>query len=105
MHRARPVATLGAIFWTTESRHPFWRRFYPFVPALYAAARWLRAPMFCLAVGSQANIGGAVSTPVVAAAFHPTLAPVGVLLALLGFALGTYGGWLTGQLMRIVARQ
>jgi len=61
--------------------------------------------MFCLAVGSQANIGGAVSTPLVAAAFHPTLAPVGVLLALLGFALGTYGGWLTGQLMRIVARQ
>jgi len=72
---------------------------------IYAAARWLRAPMFCLAVGSQANIGGAVSTPVVAAAFHPALAPVGVLLALLGFALGTYGGWLTGQLMRIVAGQ
>jgi uncharacterized membrane protein len=46
-----------------------------------------------------------VSTPVVAAAFHPALAPVGVLLALLGFALGTYGGWLTGQLMRIVAGQ
>ena len=72
---------------------------------IYAVARWLRAPMFCLAVGSQANIGGAVSTPVVAAAFHPALAPVGVLLALLGFALGTYGGWLTGQLMRIVAGQ
>jgi len=70
---------------------------------IYAVARWLRAPMFCLAVGSQANIGGAASAPVVAAAFHPALAPVGVLLAVLGYALGTYGGWLCGQLMRMVA--
>ncbi len=72
---------------------------------IYLVARWLRAPMFCLAVGSQANIGGAASAPVVAAAFHPALAPVGVLLAVLGYALGTYGGWLSGQLMRIVAGQ
>jgi uncharacterized membrane protein len=70
---------------------------------VYVVARWLRAPMFCLAVGSQANIGGAASAPVVAAAFHPALAPVGVLLAVLGYALGTYGGWLAGQLMRLVA--
>lgn len=72
---------------------------------IYAVARWLRAPMFCFAVGSQANIGGAASAPVVAAAFHPALAPVGVLLAVLGYALGTYGGWLSGQLMRMVAGQ
>jgi uncharacterized membrane protein len=65
---------------------------------------WLiKAPLFFLAVGSQANIGGAASAPVVASAFHPALAPVGVLLAVLGYALGTYGGWLSGQLMRIVA--
>ena len=52
---------------------------------------WLiRAPYFFLAVGSKANIGGAASAPVVAAAFHPSLAPVGVLLAVLGYALGTY---------------
>jgi uncharacterized membrane protein len=42
---------------------------------------WIRAPFFFLAVGSKANIGGAASAPVVAAAFHPSLAPVGVLLA------------------------
>ena len=65
---------------------------------------WLiKAPLFFLAVGSQANVGGAASAPVVASAFHPALAPVGVLLAVLGYALGTYGGWLCGQLMRIVA--
>ena len=56
-------------------------------------------------VGSQANVGGAASAPVVASAFHPALAPVGVLLAVLGYALGTYGGWLCGQLMRVVAPQ
>lgn len=66
-------------------------------------ARWLRAPVFYMAVGSQANVGGAASAPVVASAFHPALAPVGVLLAVLGYALGTYGGWISGQLMRIVA--
>ena len=54
-------------------------------------------------MGSKANIGGAASAPVVAAAFHPSLAPVGVLLAVLGYALGTYGAWLCGILMQAVA--
>ncbi|HLU61170.1 MAG TPA: DUF819 family protein [Gammaproteobacteria bacterium] len=66
-------------------------------------ARLIRAPTFYMAVGSQANIGGAASAPVVAAAFHPSLAPVGVLLAVFGYALGTYGAYICGQLMRIVS--
>ncbi len=65
----------------------------------------LRAPTFYMAVASQANIGGAASAPVVAAAFHPSLAPVGVLLAVLGYALGTYCAWITGQLLRLAAGQ
>jgi uncharacterized membrane protein len=64
---------------------------------------WLiKAPVFYMAVGSQANIGGAASAPIVASAFHPALAPVGVLLAVFGYALGTYGGWLCGQLLRLL---
>ena len=70
---------------------------------LLTVGRIIKAPTFYLAVGSQANVGGAASAPVVASAFHPTLAPVGVLLAVLGYALGTYGAWLCGQLMRVVA--
>lgn len=70
---------------------------------MIVVARLMKAPYFFLAVGSQANIGGPASAPVVAAAFHPALAPVGVLLAVIGYALGTYGGWLTGQLMRLVS--
>jgi uncharacterized membrane protein len=50
----------------------------------------LKAPIFFAAVGSKANIGGAASAPIVASAFHPALAPVGVLLAIGGYVLGTY---------------
>jgi uncharacterized membrane protein len=71
--------------------------------AMLLVARLIRAPMFYLGVGSMANIGAAASAPVVAGAFHPALA-VGVLLAVLGYALGTYGGWLSGQLMRWVGQ-
>jgi uncharacterized membrane protein len=70
---------------------------------LIVVARLIRAPVFFLAVGSQANIGGAASAPIVASAFHPALAPVGVLMAVVGYILGTYGAWLCGQLMRIVS--
>jgi uncharacterized membrane protein len=70
---------------------------------LLGVAKLIKAPFFFLAVGSKANIGGAASAPVVAAAFHPSLAPVGVLLAVIGYALGTYGAWLCGILMQVVA--
>jgi len=70
---------------------------------LILVARLIKAPIFYLAVGSQANVGGAASAPVVASAFHPTLAPVGVLLAVLGYALGTYAAWLCGVMMAAVA--
>ena len=79
-----------------------WMAFHAVV--MLVVARLIRAPAFFLAVASQANIGGAASAPVVAAAFHPSLAPVGVLLAVLGYALGTYGGWVCGQLMRLVSQ-
>lgn len=70
---------------------------------LVVVARLIKAPFFFLAVGSKANIGGAASAPVAAAAFHPSLAPVGVLLAVLGYALGTYGGWLSGLMMYAIS--
>lgn len=66
-------------------------------------ARLVRAPLFFLAVGSQANIGGAASAPVVANAFHPALAPVGVLVAVAGYALGTYCAYLTGLALQALA--
>lgn len=73
------------------------------VGLLFLVAYIIRAPYFFLAVGSKANIGGAASAPVVAAAFHPSLAPVGVLLAVLGYVLGSAGAYLCGLMMRAVS--
>ncbi len=71
---------------------------------LLLGVAWLiRAPFFFVAVGSKANVGGAASAPVVASAFHPALAPVGVLLAVLGYAVGTYGAILCAEMMRAVS--
>jgi uncharacterized membrane protein len=77
-----------------------WMLFH--VILLLGVAKLIKAPFFFVAVGSKANIGGAASAPVVAAAFHPALAPVGVLLAVLGYALGTYGAILCAQMMAAV---
>ncbi len=66
---------------------------------LIVVARIIHAPFFFVAVGSKANVGGAASAPVVAAAFHPALAPVGVLLSVLGYAVGTYGAILCASWM------
>lgn len=57
---------------------------------LILVAKLIKAPYFFMAVGSQANVGGAASAPVVAAAFHPSLTSVGVLLAVFGYVVGTY---------------
>ncbi len=70
---------------------------------LIIVAKLIKAPYFFLAVGSQANVGGAASAPVVAAEFHPSLASVGVLLAVFGYVVGTYGAILCTILMEMAA--
>ena len=73
------------------------------VVILLIVARVIRAPIFFVAVGSQANIGGAASAPVVASAFHPALAPVGALLAIVGYVMGTYAGVVCMKVMQRIA--
>jgi len=70
------------------------------VTVLLFVGKLIKAPFFFVAVGSQANVGGAASAPIVASAFHPALAPVGVLLAVFGYALGTYAAWFCAILMQ-----
>lgn len=70
---------------------------------LIITAKIIKAPFFFIAVGSQANVGGAASAPIVASAFSPSLAPVGVLMAVLGYALGTYGAIICAYMMSYVA--
>ena len=70
---------------------------------LIIVAKIIKAPYFFLALGSQANVGGAASAPIVAQAFHPSLATVGVLLAVFGYAIGTVGAILCTILMELSA--
>lgn len=103
------VATIGMHMNITEIfKHPglfvigfVWMLFH--AALMLGVGRLIRAPLFFIAVGSQANVGGAASAPVVASVFHQSLASVGVLLAVLGYVLGTYGAWVCAQLMRWAA--
>ena len=73
------------------------------VACLAIAARLLRAPCFLFATGSMANVGGVISAPVIAAVYQPALAPVGILMGVLGNIVGTPAGLLCAQLMAWVA--
>lgn len=71
------------------------------VAILLLVARWIRAPLFFLATGSMANVGGAASAPVVAGVYHPAMAPIGVMMAVAGYVVGIYAAlscaWMLGQ--------
>jgi len=70
-----------------------------------AGARLFRIDISSTAIASAANIGAAASAPIVAAFHRPSLVPVSILMALIGYALGNYLAPITGQLARIVAGQ
>ena len=70
---------------------------------LFGAAKLLRAPLFFVATGSMANVGGVVSAPVVASVYRRALAPVGVLMGVTGYLIGIYGGLLCAWLLAKVA--
>lgn len=73
------------------------------VLVIFLVAKFTKTPFFFMAVGSMANIGGPASAPVIASAFHPSLAPVGVLLAVFGYVIGTYGAYICGLMMQAVS--
>ena len=71
--------------------------------AIFVVGKWLKAPYHYMAIASQANVGGIASTSIVATAFSPRLTPMGIILALLGYAVGTYGGYLSAILMKWIS--
>lgn len=73
------------------------------IALLWLLGKLLRVPFFYFAMGSQANIGGPASAPVVASVFHPSLAPVGALLGALGYASGTVLAYVVGITLRAMA--
>lgn len=86
-----PMFLVAGIFWIAIH-----------ATVLLIAARLLRAPLFFFATSSMANIGGAVSAPIVASVYQRAMAPVGLLMAVLGYILGTYVGlgcaWILGKM-------
>ncbi len=104
------VATIGMKMNIVELYHN-WTKYWAIIligliwmlvhiTVLLVVAKIIRAPFFFVAVGSQANVGGAASAPIVASAFSPSLAPVGVLLSVMGYAVGTVAAILCMELMR-----
>jgi uncharacterized membrane protein len=73
------------------------------VLVLLVIGRLVRAPLFFVATGSMANVGGPVSAPIVAGVYHPAMAPVGLLMAVVGYILGIYAGLGTAWLLSLVA--
>jgi uncharacterized membrane protein len=73
------------------------------VALLFLVARLVRAPLFFVATGSMANVGGAASAPVVAGVYHPAMAPMGLLMAVAGYVLGIYGGLACAWLLALIA--
>jgi uncharacterized membrane protein len=69
---------------------------------LLVATRLLKAPMALAAAASQSSIGGPASGPVIAGIYHPDLAPVGLLLAVLGNISGTFLGLMVAQFCRLL---
>ena len=73
------------------------------VVLLWLLGRLLKVPLFYFAIGSQSNVGGPASAPVVASAFHPALAPIGALLGAMGYVTGTVLAWLLGITLKALA--
>lgn len=89
-----PMFVLGAFIWIA-------------IHGLFClAGAWLfRVDVHSVAIASAANIGAAASAPIVAAHHRPSLVPVSILMALLGYAMGNYLAPITGQLARLAAGQ
>lgn len=87
-----PAFILGAAIWITIHG------------AFCLFGAWIfKVDVHSAAIASAANVGGAASAPVVAAYHRESLVPVSILMALIGYALGTYMALLTARLCLLVA--
>ena len=66
-------------------------------------AKLFRIDLFSLGVASLANIGGVASAPILASAYSKALIPIGVLMAMMGYIVGTFGGLMVGKVLEMMA--
>ena len=69
---------------------------------LALAAKLFKLDLFTCGVASLANIGGVASAPILAAAYNKALIPIGVLMAMMGYVIGTGGGLLVGKILSLI---
>ena len=62
-------------------------------------AKLFKLDLFTIGVASLANIGGVASAPILASAYSKALIPIGVLMAMLGYIMGTFGGLMVGKVL------
>jgi uncharacterized membrane protein len=67
-------------------------------------AKLFKLDLFSLGVASLANIGGVASAPILASAYSKALIPIGVLMAMMGYILGTFGGLMVGKMLNFLSR-
>jgi len=65
-------------------------------------AKLFKLDLFSLGVASLANIGGVASAPILAGAYSQALIPVGVLMAMMGYIMGTFGGLAVGKVLEMI---
>ncbi len=65
-------------------------------------AKIFKLDLFSIGVASLANIGGVASAPILASAYSKSLVPIGVLMAMLGYIIGTAGGLIVGKILKIM---
>ena len=66
-------------------------------------AKLFKLDLFSLGVASLANIGGVASAPILAGAYHKALIPIGVLMAMMGYIVGTFMGLGVSQILKLIA--
>lgn len=73
------------------------------VIGMYVLSKFFHWDLCMVSTASLANIGGAASAPIVASAYNESYAGIGVLMGVLGAAIGNFAGLLCGYVLKMMA--
>ena len=66
---------------------------------MIGGAKLFKLDLFSISVASLSNIGGIASAPILAATYNKSLVSIGVMMAIMGYIIGTFGGLLVGNIL------
>ena len=87
---------------------PMWVVYGFFILVVHVIGMYILSKIFhwdlCMvSTASLANIGGAASAPIVASAYNESYAGIGVLMGVLGAAVGNFAGLICGYILKMMA--